>query len=454
MVQIDLVVTAGLGDNSYVLSIGDEALAVDPQRDVARLIEAATARGARIRRVLETHVHNDYVSGALELREATGAEIVAPADGGYAFGVRGVHEGDEILVGDHRLVALETPGHTPEHLSFLLFGEGPDPVALFSGGSLIVGNAGRTDLLGADRVDDLVRAQFRSVRRLAELPDEVTLLPTHGAGSFCASGPPSGPRTSTIGTERRSNRALLVPDETRFRIEQLAGLPAYPSYYEEMAPINRAGPRVLGHPPALRSLSADEIVRELDAGAWLIDTRDGADFAAAHVPGSLDVPLEDSFGSYVGWLVPFDARIALLTTDDDGTREAAMQLFRIGYDRLIGVLHGGIDGWRASGREVASFPAISSEDLARELAAGDRPSIVDVRQATEWREGHLEGSRHVFVGDVPDELGTFDRADATTVICASGYRSSMAASLLSREGLAVRLVASDGVPRVRELLAT
>ncbi|HEX6230213.1 MAG TPA: MBL fold metallo-hydrolase [Actinomycetota bacterium] len=448
--ELDLFVTPGLGDNSYVLSSGDEAIAVDPQRDVARFLEAARSRRARIRYAIETHVHNDYVSGAAELREAAGAEIVGPARARFAFPFRPVDDGEELPVGDLRLVALATSGHTPEHMSYVLH-RGDGPVALFSGGSLIVGSAGRTDLLGPEQAEELARAQFRTMRRLAELPNGVALLPTHGAGSFCATSPPGGERTSSLGAERASNPALADVDEETFVRQQLSGLMAFPDYYVHMAPINRAGPRVYGRVPLPPPLPAERVASLLSEGACLVDAREGSAFAAGHVPGSLNVPLEASFGSYVGWLVPFGSPVVLLLPGRGALEEAATQLFRIGYERLEGHLDGGVHAWRAEGRGLASYPTLEVEDLLGELDRGEAGDVVDVRQRTEWDEGHLDGSRHVFVGDLPDRLDGFDRTVRTTIVCASGHRSSMAASLLAREGVPVRLVARAGVPRALRL---
>ncbi len=443
--DVDLLVTPGLGDNSFLLTSGDEAAAIDPQRDVARLLDAAVARGARIRYAIETHVHNDYVSGAAELRDATGAEIVGPARAGYAYAFRPLDDGDELGIGDIRLAAAATPGHTPEHTSYLLRRNG-DPVALFSGGSLIVGSAGRTDLLGPERTRELTRAQYRTMLRLRELPDEVSLLPTHGAGSFCSTGPPGDDRTSSLGRERRSNPALADLDEEAFLRQQLSGLVAYPDYYAHMAPINRAGPHVYGEVPIPPPLSPERVARLLATGAWLVDVRDGSTFAAAHLPASLNVPLEASFGSYVGWLVPFGSPIVLLVPDRGALVEAATQLFRIGYESLEGHLEGGLEAWIADGRGTASYPTVEVDGLLDELARGDAGDVVDVRQRIEWDAGHLEGSRHVFVGDLPDRLHDFDGETRSTFVCASGYRSSMAASLLDRAGVPVRIVARAGVP--------
>jgi glyoxylase-like metal-dependent hydrolase (beta-lactamase superfamily II)/rhodanese-related sulfurtransferase len=451
--ELDVLVTPGLGDNSYLLSWGDEAAVIDPQRDAERFLRAAQQRSAAIGRVIETHVHNDYVSGAAELRAATGAEIWGPADAGFAFGYRATEDGTEIPLGDHTLVALAAPGHTPEHVSYLLRDANGDAVGLFSGGSLIVGSAGRTDLLGQERADELTRLQFRSIRRLATLPDAALLLPTHGAGSFCAVGTTSDERTSTIGAERASNPALADPDEERFVRRQQSGLMAFPRYYAFMAPINRAGPRVTGTVPVPAAMSPGDVASSLADGAWLVDARDGAAFAAEHVPGSVSIPLEDSFAAYVGWLLPFDTPMIVSVLDDDALVEAATQLFRIGRDAVLGHLDGGIDAWRASGRPTSSYPTLSVEELVEELAIDDTGEVLDVRQRTEWDEGHLEGTRHVFVGDLPERIDAFDPATVRTIVCASGYRSSMAASLLDRAGVPVRLVSRSGVPRALRLLA-
>jgi glyoxylase-like metal-dependent hydrolase (beta-lactamase superfamily II)/rhodanese-related sulfurtransferase len=453
--ELDLFVSPGLGDTGYLLSSGDEAAVIDPQRDVRRVLEAAEARGARIRFVAETHVHNDYVSGAAELRAATGAEIAGPASAGYDFAFTPLEDGSELSVGDVTLTALATPGHTFEHTSYLARATGSAaPAALFSGGSLIVGSAGRTDLLGGDYTAELTHLQFASMRRLSELPDAVALLPTHGAGSFCAASPPGAERTSSLGAERLGNPALTAVDEALFVRQQLTGLARYPDYYAHMAPINRSGPIVLGDVPIPRARSADEVARSMSAGAWLVDARDGSSFAEGHVPGSLNVPAEESFASYVGWLVPFGQPLALIVPDEEALLETATQLFRIGYDRVEGHLEGGIAAWRASGRDVSSFLTIAIADLVEELERGEAADVVDVRQRTEWDEGHLERSRHVFVGDVPHRLDDFDRSITTTVVCASGYRSAMAASMLDRAGVPVRLVPRSGVPKALRLTAS
>jgi glyoxylase-like metal-dependent hydrolase (beta-lactamase superfamily II)/rhodanese-related sulfurtransferase len=446
--ELDVLVTPGLGDNTYLLASGGEAALIDPQRDVARFLSLAESRDLKIRHVLETHVHNDYVSGAVEIREATGAEIAAPAGGGYRFEHRPVAEGDEISLGDLVLVAMETPGHTPEHMSYLVkeIGSG-QPVAVFTGGSLMVGGAGRTDLLGPDLTDELTRAQFRTLRRLASLPDDVQVLPTHGAGSFCGTGPSPKERTSTMAEERRHNRALAASDEDAFLHQQLSDLLAYPSYYRYTAPINRSGPRLLGDYARPRGLSPEEVARRMDSGVWVVDARWRVQFARGHIPGSLSVELDDSFGSYVGWVVPFGEPLLLVLPEPAGEslEESVVQLLRIGYERIEGYLAGGIEAWRAEGRALSSYQVAGLEELCRSYRAGRVDHVLDVRQQTEWNQGHIPGSQHVFVGDLPDRMSEVPGEGEVWAVCASGHRASLAASLLDRAGKPVRLVEGTGV---------
>jgi hydroxyacylglutathione hydrolase len=448
--DVEVFVTPGLGDNTYLIVSADEAVLIDPQRDVGRFLAAAQARGAVIRHVLETHVHNDYVSGALEIRAATGGEIGAPAKGGYGFHIRPLAEGDEVKVGDVRLVAIETPGHTAEHLAYLVYEAGGlDPVAVLTGGSLMVGGAGRTDLLGPDLTPELTRAQYRTLHRLAELPPDAQVLPTHGAGSFCGSGAPVSPdRTSTIRLELGRNRALASPDEASFIRQQLSGLLAYPDYYRAMAPINRAGPGLLRDVAAPAALSAPEVLERRDGGAWIVDGRWRIPFARAHVPGSINAELDDSFGSYVGWVVPFDAPIVLVLPEpeDESLDRAVTQLLRIGYEHVGGYLRGGMDAWRAAGLPVGSYRTAGLEEMCRAYRSGMASRILDVRQTTEWDAGHIPESRHVFVGDLPERLEEIPRDEDAWVICATGHRAALASSLLDREGIPVRLVEGTGVP--------
>ena len=448
--DLEIVLTPGLGNATYLLASDGEVVVVDPPRDAWRVTAVADARGWRITHVVETHVHNDYLSGALELRAARRAEIVAPARGRYAFEHRGADEGDSVEIGDLQLVARATPGHTPEHLAWEVRpGGADDPSAVLTGGSLLVGSAGRTDLLGADATDDLTRAQFASLRKLATLPEDVAVLPTHGPGSFCSAGPIDGSRTSTIGTERRMNPLLAAPDEAAFRIALLGRLGAYPTYYDAMAPINRAGPPVLGRPAASPHLDPAGFAAAIAAGAHVVDGRPRAEFAAGHLSGSTNIELTETFASYVGWFVPFGATVALVLPEplEEALEEAAHQLFRIGYDAVAGGLAGGLAAWAASGARVEAYPTTTIEALHADAIAGRNAYALDVRDPHEWREdGVVPGAIQIPLGDLPDHLASLPRDAPVTVFCRSGRRAGIAASLLDAAGLDVRLVAQGGAP--------
>ena len=380
--DVELILTPGLGNGAFLITAGRDAVVVDPPRDAWRVMAAAEERGWRVTHVLETHVHNDYLSGALELHSAVGAEILAPARGRYAFAHRPMDDTDALEIDGLRVTARATPGHTPEHLAWEVWSDGDTaPAAIATGGSLLVGSAGRTDLLGADQTDDLTRAQFHSLRALATLPDDVAILPTHGSGSFCSVGPADAARMTTIGRERRSNPLLGLADETAFRTALLDGLGPYPTYYAEMGPINRAGPAVVGRLALPPEIGSDAVRSAVAGGAHIVDARSREAFAAGHVGGSLNIELGDSFASYVGWFVPFGAAVVLVLPEpvEDALVEATTHLFRIGYDRIVGVLAGGVMAWVDAGGTVASYPVVSAAAAADELANGARPHLLDVR---------------------------------------------------------------------------
>jgi hydroxyacylglutathione hydrolase len=450
-VDLELFHTPGLGDSSYLVASGREAVLVDPQRDAWRFVEAARQRGWRIRHVLETHVHNDYLSGALETRAATRAEIVAPARGRYEFEHRPVDEGDAVEVGGLRLTAWATPGHTPEHLAWLVtdLERGEGPTAVFSGGSLLVGSVGRTDLLGPALTEALTRDQQRSLQRLAELPASTQVLPTHGAGSFCSAGPVGTQRTTTIAAEEFANPAfrLADTDADAFRVEALAGLGRVPAYYAHMAAINRRGPRVLGRLILPEALDPAGFEAKAATGVTIVDGRKRKDFAAGHVRGSLNIELASAFSGYVGWLVPFAEPVLLVLPDaPDALAEATTELIRIGYERVFGWLEGGVDAWAASGRPIARYETTTMRELGMEHAAGKSDGLLlDVRQPIEWQdEGVVPGSRQIFVADLPERVGDLPTGEPITVFCRSGHRASMAASILERAGREVRLVTQGG----------
>ncbi len=474
--ELELFVTRGLGDTSYLLASGREAVLVDPQRDAWRFVAAAERRGVRIVGVLETHVHNDYLSGALEVRAATGAEIIAPARGGYEFPHRPADEGDSVELGGYSLTAMATPGHTPEHLAWLVTAAdaaggrtdhadaaggngtgaatGPTPLAAFTGGSLLVGSVGRTDLLGPALSAALTLDQQRSLRRLAELPDGVQILPTHGAGSFCSAGPVAAGQTTTVGEERLGNPtfARIDDDAAGFRERLLGSLGRVPAYYSHMAALNRQGPRILGayrEPPELDPAS---FAVKVGTGTTIVDGRDRLAFAAGHIPGSLNIELDDSFAAYVGWLVPFAAPILMVLPEPfrETAEEATTQLLRIGYERVLGTLAGGIEAWQADGRDISTYEVTTMVEVNAEAATagnGGRTSeiVLDVRQPIEWQDdGAIPGAQRIFVADLPARLAEVPAGERVTVLCKSGSRAAIAASLLDAAGRDVRLVARGG----------
>jgi hydroxyacylglutathione hydrolase len=413
------VVDEGLGNSCYLADLGDgAALVVDPPRDLRGVRAAAAKARLRIRFVADTHLHADFLSGAVQLAHDDGATVLASASGRRAFEHRGLGDGDEVDLGGLRLGALATPGHTDEHLSFLL-SDDAQAVGVFTGGSLIVGSAARTDLLGPQRAEELARRQFASLRRLARLPGQTAVWPTHGAGSFC-SAPPGAERTSTIGRELATNPLLSIDDEEQF-VEQLLGsLGSYPPYF---------GPAVLD-PAAtglLAVLSVPAVQRLRAEGAVVVDARPVPDYARAHIPGSVSIPLRPQFATWLGWLLPADAPIVVVRNADQDLADLVWQAVNIGVESLTGELAGGIDAWVAAGMPTAG---------ARLLRAGEideRWRVLDVRQDPEFAGGHLPGALHVELGALARTAAGLTAAP-TVVTCGHGERAAGGVSLLERAG--------------------
>jgi hydroxyacylglutathione hydrolase len=376
MLEVVTIQTPALGDRSYLVHDGAEAVVVDPQRDIGRVLAIAEARGVRITHVLETHIHNDYITGGLALASQIGASYVVAASEDVSFDRLAVRDSDQIITGSLTVTAMHTPGHTPGHLSYVLSGADGGPVAVFTGGSMLYGAVGRTDLIGPDQTEPLTRAQYRSVCRLAaELPDEVAVYPTHGFGSFCSATPAAG-TSSTIGNERRVNVALRT-DEGAFVKELIEGLNAYPRYYAQMGPANRRGPRA---PSLARPERADpaELRRRIDAREWVVDLRERRAFARAHVAGTISVEFGDPFSTYLGWTIPWGTPLTLIGDSPEQVAEAQLQLTRIGIDQLAGAAAGPAEALAPDGK-TSSYPVTDFGGLA---AARDRPGLVvlDVRR--------------------------------------------------------------------------
>ncbi len=434
MHEVVTIETPGLGDRSYLMHDGRAAVVIDPQRDIGRMLQAAQAARARISHVLETHIHNDYITGGLALARATGAAYIVAAAEEVGFSRAGARDGDEIAA---VTAAVATPGHTPGHLSWVLREGQGDPVAVFTGGSMLFGAVGRTDLISPDHTEPLTRAQYRSVRRLAdELPDQVAVYPTHGFGSFCSATPTSG-SSSTIGTERRANVALNS-DEDGFVKHLIAGLGAYPRYYAHMGPANRRGPAApdLNAP---RPADAGELRRRIDAGEWVVDLRQRRAFARDHLTGSISVELGDPFATYLTWTIPWGTPLTLIGESYGQVAAAQLQLIRVGIDRLEAAAAGAtgdLGGGRLSSYEVRDFPA-----LAAAWGSGGQV-VLDVRRPDEWRAGHLAGAVHIPFWELEQRAGEVPPGEVW-VHCASGFRAAIGASLLHRAGCQVVHVDDD-----------
>jgi hydroxyacylglutathione hydrolase len=441
----------GLGHLSTLITDDANGVAavVDPRRDVDIYLDAAREADVRITHVVETHLHNDYVSGGRELAALTGATHVIGVGADLAYEHRAVRDGDRFDVGGLRFVALETPGHTPEHVSYAVAdtSRADEPVLLFTGGSLLVGAVGRTDLLGSDNADPYARQMFRSLHDVV-LPHEdfVAVYPTHGAGSLCSTGIASTPN-STIGFERRYNPLLRPSDVDEFARLLLTGQPAFPRYFAVMRPTNQAGPRLLGgRVPDPQPMPLDEVRAALGGGALLVDLRSPEAHAVAHVPGSASIPAGASFGTWLGWVVEQERPIVLLLEDSGDWDDAIRQSLRIGHDLVVGYVRGGFAGWIEGGLPFESNGRLTVDELAQRLRGANAPLLLDVRQATEYADGHVPGAVHLFAGDLQDRLADLPRDRAIVAMCASGYRSSVASSLLRSAGFTDVTWVSHGFP--------
>ena len=445
MPEVVTIETPGLGDRSYLVHDGAVAVVVDPQRDTGRMLAAAEAAGVRITHVLETHIHNDYVTGGLALAGQTGAGYLVAAAEDVSFARTPVRDGDRIPAGSMSVSVLHTPGHTPGHLSYVVSGDGDRPAAVFTGGSMLYGAVGRTDLISPEQTEQLTRAQYRSVRRLAaELPGEAAVYPTHGFGSFCSATPTSG-TSSTIGHERRVNAALTAGEDA-FVKELIAGLGAYPRYYAHMGPANRSGPRLPDLAPPAPADPA-ELRRRIDAGEWVVDLRSRAAFAREHVSGTVSIELGDPFATYLGWTIPWGAPLTPVGDSPAQVADAQLQLSRIGIDQIERMGAGRPADLAPDGR-LASYRITDFAGLA---AAWHQPGIVvlDVRRPDEWQAGHLDRAVHVPFWELAQRAGEVP-AGQVWVHCASGFRASIGVSVLDRAGRDVVHV-DDDWPRAAQL---
>ena len=439
----ETVEAEGLSHFSYVFGdeVEGECVVIDPRRDVDVYLDIARRQRAQIVRILETHIHADFVSGSRELNARTGAPIGVGGSGEYGFSHRPLADGDKIEIGEFTLSVLHTPGHTREHVCFLVSGGAGagEPWGLFTGDTLFAGEVGRPDIPG-DKEDEALAGQlYESLhQKILSLDDGIVIYPAHGEGSPCGADIGARP-TSTIGYERQNNRFLRMTDKATFVEELLSALPDVPSYYPHMKRVNRQGPPVLGQLPFLQTLSVSQFEDEMQKPDTLIlDLREIVAFGGAHIPDSLNIGLREAFPMWAGRTLADierrDSRLLLVLPDERDAERARTELLRVGQERIAGYLRQGFRGWTDAGRPLAHLPQMSIHTLLGHVEMESELQIVDVRSQEEWETGHIPGAVHIHVPDLPREVEQLDKNRAVATYCGSGYRASIAASQLKRQG--------------------
>ncbi len=443
----------GLAQASFLLACPRtrEAVIIDPRRDVDIYVEAARARGLRIQYSIETHVHADFACGSRELL-ALGARTMAGPGSNLRYTHHEVQDGERLRVGDISMQFMHTPGHTPEHISILV--NQPDqPTRIFTGDTLFAGAVGRPDLLGEEQTRTLAGSLHDSLfKKLLLLDDRIEVHPGHGAGSLCGAGI-SGEPHSTIGQERRFNPMLQHADRDAFVAAVLADLPETPPYFARMKKLNQEGPPLMGlvngyRGPAAISASATTVA--IKAGGLLLDMRGAAAFAERHPLGALNLEYGSKLGYWAGWVLPADARVVLLAADEGQAADAARQLMRIGVSRIDGYLSGGLHAWQAAALPVGSLAIMTTQELRASIGLGRAPTIVDVRTTREWDTGHINGAVHIPLGALQARASEIPRDRPVATMCEGGYRSALAASILSRSGIDHIVNVRDGMSAWRQ----
>jgi len=422
-----------LAHASYMIGSNGEAAVVDPQRDVDIYLKAADEQHLKICHIFETHLHADFVSGHKELAARTGATIYIGAEAKATFPHTVLRDGDEVLVGTIRIRALATPGHTPEGMCFVVTEENfSTPHAVLTGDTLFIGDVGRPDLSPTHTPQQLAGLLYDSLhKKLLSLPDATKVYPAHGAGSLCGRAM-RAEKSSTIGTERLTNYALQIPTRDEFIRQLTTNLPVRPSYFAEDAEINRSGAAPLDGLAPLPALAPGEVQRRLQQNAWVLDVRPGNDFAAAHIPGSVNIALSGQFASWGGAILGIHSNPILVGDNVPQIEEARMRLARVGIEEVQGYLEGGVVAWQKAGLPILSTTQITVQELQNQV--GGAPVILDVRREGEWQAGHIAGAKWHALDAFPKGLPQIDTGHAVAVHCKGGYRSMIACSLLERAG--------------------
>lgn len=445
--------TPGLAEVAYYVAdeAAGEVAIIDPRRDIDEYLAWITRHGMRLVAICETHVHADFVSGARELAAATGAPVYAGMFGETEFPHTAVEDGQEIRIGSLTLKALWSPGHTPEHIAYLLFDPElrSDPVAMFSGDILFAGEIGRPDLLGEEAQKKLIEQLYDTIyNRLKPLPDGVVVYPGHTAGSPCGKKIGDAPNT-TMGQEKTFGYAFNQPDKASFIKVVMEGMPKPPAYYPFMKWVNKVGPALLAELPGGKALTVREVELAQAGGALLIDARPAAAFAAGHIPAAVAVGLGESFAIWAGWLTPYNREVVLVVDSHDEFIEARTELRRIGIDKIAGWLDGGMTAWVAAGKPVKSVETVSVRDLVGQLKSGD-VTLLDVRDAAEWDEAAIAGSRNFSAGRIAQGGKPDLDGGKVAVLCGGGFRSMVAASLLQAAGMDNVVNVEGGINAWRE----
>lgn len=438
---LEQIKSPGLAQLSYI--VGDDAAGVaaviDPRRDVDVYLQRARELGLRLTHAIETHIHADFVSGSRELQARLGIPMLAGRSDDYQFDYQPLASGDTLCLGKITLEALHTPGHTPEHISLLLSDakQGDQPFALFTGDFVFNLDVGRPDLLGDETKVPMAKQLYDSLfNTLIPLGDRMEIYPCHGAGSAC--GKSIGDRTqSTIGNERLFNPAFQERSKIEFVNWLLRDMPEPPRHYARLKKVNAAGPPVRGCLQAPQSLSVEAFQEQMQQpNTIVIDTRSMLAFGGGHIPGAINIGLGPAFPSWVGWLIDPDQSILLVTEGPDALKQASEHLFRIGYDNLVGYLHSGMKSWHTQGLPLQRISQMPVRELNEHLGEADL-TILDVRSDQEYLNGAIPGARHIYLPHLEEQVDAkLDPNQAVATYCGSGYRASIAASLLQKHGFA------------------
>jgi len=443
----ETIESGGIAHYSYFIgdALTGKAAVIDPRRDVDVYVDLARKHRLTITHAIETHIHADFVSGSRELADRTGAGIFSSVEGGakYGFQINPVKHGDEMKVGGVTIKAIHTPGHTPEHMAYLVSTRGgaSKPWALLTGDFLFAGSVGRPDLMGVENTDRLARQLFESLRTsFKDLPDALPIYPAHGPGSPCGAGIIARDGVATLGTERQSNPALQFDDEKAFIDDLLFRQPPVPYYWPRMKVVNAEGPEILGKLPVPKALKPKEFEKVIaDENAQLLDTRHMLAFGGGHIAGAMNIGHSPTISMWGGWLLDPGRPIALVLPEGGKAEDAVAWLARVGLTKFAAVLDGGMDAWTLAGKTFETIDQISVHELSERSKSGDLV-LLDIRQPSEWDKGHPPHARYMFLPEIPKKWKELDRDKPVATFCGTGYRASIASSLLKREGFDVRNV--------------